>query len=126
MSAAVLSNTFHELEQKIRNELVRGLKLQLVSTEEVLAILTIFAEATNHNELKLFCEIFAKDFPILGHIVEEKAHQDQENIQFKIKEAVSKLIHTNPLLATKIAKAGLTPNITWDELVIEFPELEQQ
>lgn len=125
MPSATLELTFTELEQKIKNELVRGLKLQLVSMEEIMAILTIFAEATNHSELRLFCKIFVKEFPILGRIVEEEKHENQENIQFKIKEAVSKLIHSNPLLATKIAKAGLTPNITWDELVIEFPELEQ-
>jgi len=125
MPSATLELTFTELEQKIKNELVRGLKLQLVSMEEIMAILTIFSEATNHRELKLFCEIFVKEFPILSHIIEKEKNENQENIQFKIKEAVSKLIHTNPLLATKIAKAGLTPNITWDELVIEFPELEQ-
>lgn len=125
MPSIALEPTFSELEQKIKNELVRGLKLQLVSMEEIMAILTIFAEATNHNELKLFCKIFVNEFPILGHIIEEEKNENQENIQSKIKDAVSKLIHTNPLLATKIAKAGLTPNITWDELVIEFPELEQ-
>lgn len=125
MPSATLERTFTELEQKIKNELVRGLKLQLISYEEILAILTIFAEAKNHTELQLFCNIFSRNFPILKRIVEEEKNENQENIQFKIKEAVSKLIHTNPLLATKIAKAGLTPNITWDELVIEFPELKR-
>ena len=123
--AHATQETFHDLEQKIKKELLRGLQFQQVTLEDVTAILTILAEAKTHDELSLLCQIFAQEFPVLKQLVTEKAHQTQENIQAKIQKAVSKLIHTNPLLAGKIAKASLTPNITWDELVTEFPELEQ-
>lgn len=125
MPSVAVETAFKELEQKIKNELVRGLKMQAVSPEEILAILFIFAQAETHEELKLFCSIFETAFPVLRRINEGEQVTAKENIEDRVKEVVSKLVFTNPLLATKIAKAAVKPGVTWEELTIEFPELQQ-
>jgi hypothetical protein len=125
MPAVAAEPAFKELEGKIKNELLRGLKMKTVAPEEIMAILFIFSQAETHEELKLFCAIFENTFTVLHHVIEGEQVIVRENIEERVKAAVSRLVHTNPLLATKIAKAAVRPGITWEELVSEFPELQQ-
>lgn len=116
--------TFQQLTDRVKQELIKGLKLHTIPLEDLMAILFIFSRATNTEELHFFCSIFNDEFPILKGITEEQESKAQLNMEGRIKTAISKLVQKNPMLAAQIAKAAIKPGISWEDLVTQFPELE--
>lgn len=124
MPALTIEDTFLSLQNRIKSILSRAFQLKNIGAEELLAILFVLKQANNENELACFTDIFSNSFPILQEIPEEKKEIELEDMEQKVRKALSKIVRTDPLKATEIAKATLKPGITWEELLNRFPELK--
>lgn len=126
MAAAIEEQSYVELRNKVKHVMARALQAHVITIEEVAAMLFIFEKAETFTELEAFIEIFSEAFPILQKFGEEKQAQAKGALEEIVKKVVGKLVKKDPLKATQIAKAALKPGITWEELVKEFPELNEE
>ncbi len=91
-----------------------------------MAILFILGQTTTTEELEMFVEIFAESFPILKSIHLQSHESGKRNIEVAVKKAVSKILMTDPIRATQLAKEALNKNANWEELVRKYPELGEE
>ena len=117
---------YQELEQKIKIQLAQDYEGKRLKLEEMMSILWILGQTTSVLELETFLEVFADSFAVLKHIQLGKRAGEKVNIEAKVRKVVSKLVATDPLRATQLAKDGLRKDITWDELVKKYPELNEE
>lgn len=123
MPRVATAPTYGELQQKIKLHLARAMELNQLDSEDLLTILFIFGQTSNLLELELFLDIFSDAFPVLKTVEIEKRTRIKVNIEEKVQKVVSKLVFTNPKRAAEIAKAALSKDASWDELVKKYPEL---
>ena len=94
-----------------------------ISHEDLLGVLFLLGQTSTLLELETFVEIFADAYPVLKTVEIEKRSLAKGNVEEKVRKVVSQLVFTNPKRATEITKAALDKNVSWDELVKNFPEL---
>ena len=116
---------YQKLERKVQEMIAKGIRLKTITIEEAIAVLFLFSQTTNIFDLETFIEMFADSFPFLRQLAEEKASETKNNLESKVREHLEKIVKTDPLTASLITQKALQPGMTWDELVLEFPELEQ-
>jgi|GEM_PF-2378843 len=116
---------YQKLEKKVQDLMAKGIRLKMVSLSEAIAVLFLFSQSTDIYDLETFVEIFAESFPFLRQLVEEKEFGSKTDMETKVRSALEKIVKIDPIKASLITQRTLQPGITWDELVHEFPELEQ-
>jgi hypothetical protein len=114
-----------ELREKIKALMARSLKMSTEKPENVIAMLFLLGQAEDFDELSMFIEMFAPSFPELQVIGEQQKETTRESIEKRVTAAVGRIVNENPVLAVKIAKEAQRPGITWEELVSQFPELQE-
>ena len=117
---------YKDLEMKIKLQLARALETGKLSMEDLLAILFILGQTNTVEELSMFVEIFADSFPVLHSIHLQSHEHTKRNIEGAVKKAVSKILMTDPIRATQLAKEALNKQANWDELVKKYPELNEE
>ena len=116
MATKITDKTYLAIQDKVKNMLITALKIKAISSEELMAVLFILGQTSTTLELETFLDIFKDSFPVLGQYSEEKREVAKVDLEERVKVAVSKLVHKDPLKATEIAKAALKSGVTWEEL----------
>lgn len=118
-------NAYKKLERKIQEMIAKGIRLKTIAIDEAIAVLFLFSQTTNIFDLETFVEMFSDSFPFLRQLAEEKASDTKHDLETKVRTHLEKVVKTDPIKASYITQKALQPGMTWDELVKEFPELEQ-
>ena len=123
MSNVATAVSYKELQNKIKLHLAQAVEMDRISHEDLLGVLFLLGQTSTLLELETFVEIFADAYPVLKTVEIEKRSLAKGNVEEKVRKVVSQLVFTNPKRATEITKAALDKNVSWDELVKNFPEL---
>ena len=123
MSNVATAVSYKELQNKIKLHLAQAVEMNRISHEDLLGVLFLLGQTSTLLELETFVEIFADAYPVLKTVEIEKRSLAKGNVEEKVRKVVSQLVFTNPKRATEITKAALDKNVSWDELVKNFPEL---
>ncbi len=112
------------MQNQIKSTLVQAFKIKAIEVDDLLAILFILGQTENSFQLETFIEIFSDSFPVLKDYAVSKKSDAKSDLDERVRKIVSKIVATEPLKATEIAKAALKAGTTWEELKKQFPEIE--
>ncbi len=125
METKITDKTYLAMQAEIKSMLVQAFKIKAIGVEDLLAILFILGQTNNSLELETFVDIFSDSFPVLKDYEVSHRGEKKSDLEERVRKIVSKMVAEDPLKATEIAKAALKPGMTWDELIKEFPEIEE-
>ena len=120
-----MQSSYHALEHKVKLQLAQALEMRKATFEEVMAILFIFGQTKNIEQLEGFTEIFSEIFPILKTLQLQKTEGQKRNIEEIVKKTVATLLTTDPLRATALAKDSLNTSLTLEQLQAKYPEINE-
>lgn len=123
MALAATDDGYRELQNKIKRHLAHAVELRQLSQEDLLAVLFLLSQTTTVLEQETFVEIFSDSFPVLKTVQLEKRSTAKGDVEAKVKKVVADMVFSNPKRATEITKAALKKDVSWEELVKQFPEL---
>ncbi len=124
METKITDKVYLAMQEEIKSMLVQAFKIKAIGVEDLLAILFILGQTNNSLELETFVDIFSDSFPVLKDYEVGKRSEAKSGLEEKVRQIVTKMVAQDPLKATEIAKTALKPGMTWDELIKEFPEIE--
>ena len=125
MATKITDKAYLEMQEEIKVLLIKALKIKAITGEELMAVLFILGQASTAFELETIIEIFSDVFPVLSEFASDRKEVAKGDLEERVKVAVSKLMETDPIKATEIAKAALEPDITWEEIKKTYPEIEE-
>jgi len=125
METKITDKAYLAMQEEIKSALVNAFKIKAIGVEDLLAILFILGQTDNAPELEAFVDIFSDSFPVLKDYEVGKRSEAKTGLEERVRKIVSKMVAQDPLKATEIAKAALQQGMTWDELMKEFPEIEE-
>lgn len=117
------SDVYLELQSKIKNHLADYYEMDRIKLEELLAILNILGNAQNYDELKSYLSVFSNSFPVLKDVFEIETNSEMESAKFSVSTLVQEILPINPKLASELAAFASNKNVSFEEVVKAFPEV---
>ncbi len=114
------------LQNSLKLFLANELERKRITVHEIMAILLIFGQTSTVEEIDGFVEIFKDTFPTLGDFASNRSEGQKLEVKDKVKEVVIKILANDPMRAAQLAKDALRSDLSWEDLVAQYPELNQE
>ena len=115
-----------ELQNDLKLFLAKELESKRISVEEIMAILLIFGQTSTVEDIDGFVEIFRETFPVLGDFGSTRSEGQKLEVKDQVKETIIRILATDPMRASQLAKDALRNDLSWDQLVEQYPELNRE
>lgn len=120
------TTNYIELQNDLKLFLAKELESKRISVEQVMAILLIFGQTSTVEDIDGFVEIFRETFPVLGDFGSTRSEGQKLEVKDQVKETIIKILATDPMRAAELAKDALRSDLSWENLVAQYPELNRE
>ncbi len=117
--------SYVELQNNLKQFLAKELEARHITVEQIMAILLIFGQTSTVDEIDIFLEIFGETFPVLRDFDLQRREGKKIAVKDQVKDTVITMIATDPMRAAQLAKDATNNDISWEELLAKYPELNQ-
>lgn len=117
--------SYVELQNNLKQFLARELEARHITVEQIMAVLLIFGQTSTVDEIDVFLEIFGETFPVLRDFDLQRREGKKVAVKDQVKDTVITMIATDPMRAAQLAKDATNNDISWEELLAKYPELNQ-
>lgn len=117
--------SYVELQNNLKQFLAKELETRHITVEQIMAILLIFGQTSTVDEIDVFLEIFGETFPVLRDFDLQRREGKKVAVKDQVKDTVIAMIATDPMRAAQLAKDATNNDISWEELLAKYPELNQ-
>ena len=106
----------------VRLFLADALAKQLLDSAQLYLLFFLLENVETQEDLVERLTSLEEDLPFLKELI-SKLQNDRQDYEDKLVAIVSKLAVSNPVLAVEVSKTALAKNMTWENLIKIYPEI---
>ncbi len=116
---------FQELQLDVKKALNDDFQKGSIDIIEMMSALYICGQTRTEEELREAISLFSDNYSALSYLLSKEKGEERADFETDIQDVVSRMLKDDPLRATEVAKFIEGKEITIDQLVAQFPEVEK-